>query len=190
MVKGARAGLVVVALLAGLAGCGDDDASEPALTKDERTVADNLASQILRSGSMAGGGSSGNAVTDEQATCIGEGAVTEVGLDALQDYGIVTEELLVNRSIQGVEMDAGDADALAGVFVECIDAEVLFEERFLAELPPGGSERERRTCVEDAVDEDAVQEVLSASFQGVDTNVYSKLERAVSACADAEDSEQ
>lgn len=190
MVRSARSGVLVAALLlSGLAACGDDE-PESALTEDEQTVADNLASQILRSGSMAGGGSSRNAVTDEQAACIGEGAVTEVGLETLQDYGIVTDDLLVNRSIQGVEMGAADADALAGVFVECIDAEALFEERFLTELPPGGEEPDRRTCVEDAVDRDAVQEILSASFQGADTRAYARLQRAVSACAEAEGSEQ
>lgn len=175
-----------VLLLTGLAGCGGDDtAPADSLTKDEQTVADNLAAQIVRSGSMSGDASE-SSVTDEQASCIGEGAVTEVGLDALQDYGIVTEELLVDRGIQGVEMDQGDADALAGVFIGCIDAEALFEQRFLNQLPPGGSEQDRRACVEDAVGEDAVQEVLSASFQGARSRAYPKLERDVAACAEGE----
>jgi hypothetical protein len=174
-----------------LTGCGgEESAPESSMSKDEQTAAENLASQIVRSGSMAGGGSSRNAVTDEQATCIAEGAVTEVGLEELQSYGIVTEELLVNRSIQGVEMGQVDADALAGVFVDCIDAEALFEERFLNELPSGGSEKEQRACVEEAVTADGVQEVLSASFQGRTSPTYGELQRAVTACGDDTGAEQ
>lgn len=181
----------VVLALTTLTGCGgDDEADASSLSKDEQTAADNLASQIVRSGSMAGGGSSRNAATDEEAACIGEGAVTEVGLAELQSYGIVTEDLLVDRSIQGVEMEKDDADALAAVFVECIDAEALFEERFLNQLPPGGSEQQRRACVEEAVGVDAVQDVLSASFQGRNTRAYGELERAVAACGDDKAAEQ
>lgn len=191
MLRSARV-LVPTAVLAltTLTGCGgDEDPAESSLSKDEQTAADNLASQIVRSASMTGGGSS-SAVTDEQASCIGEGAVTEVGLEDLQSYGVVTEELLVDRSIQGVEMDKDDADALAGVFVDCIDAEALFEERFLDELPPGGSEQERRTCVEEAVGVDAVREVLSASFQDRSTRAYGELQGAVAACGDDQAAEQ
>ena len=177
----------LVLALATLTGCGgEDEPDESSLSTDEQTVADNLASQIVRSGSMAGGGS----VTDEQASCIGEGAVTEVGLEELQSYGIVTEELRVDRSIQGVEMEKDDADALAGVFVDCIDAEALFEERFLEQLPTGGSKQERRACVEDAVGVGAVQKVLSASFQGRSTRAYGELQRDVAACGDDTTSEQ
>ena len=192
MLRSARV-LVPAAVLAltTLTGCGgDDEADASSLSKDEQTAADNLASQIVRSGSMAGGGSSRNAVTDEQASCIGEGAVTEVGLEELQSYGILTEELLVDRSIQGVEMEKDDADALARVFVECIDAEALFEQRFLDQLPPRGSEAKQRACVEEAVGADAVQKVLSASFQGRSTRAYGELERAVAACGDGKAAEQ
>lgn len=191
MLRSARV-LVPAAVLAltTLTGCGGDDEADPSsLSDDEQTAADNLASQIVRSGSMAGG-ASGDGVTDEQASCVGEGAVTEVGLEELQSYGILTEDLLVDRSIQGVEMEKDDADALAGVFVDCIDAEALFEERFLDQLPPGGPEQNQRACVEEAVGDDAVQEVLSASFQGRNTRAYGELERTVAACGDGKAAEQ
>ena len=186
--RGAAAAVAAVLALGGLAGCGEDEEeSGPSLSADERTAADNLAAQITRSGSM---GEAPSSVTDEQAGCIGEGAVTEVGLGALQDYGIITEDLRVDRSIQGVRMEREHADALAGVFVDCIDAEALFEQRFLDQLPPGDSPADRRACVEEAVDEDAVREVLSASFQGRTSRAYPRLERAVAACADAGGPEQ
>jgi hypothetical protein len=173
-------------LVTGLAGCGGDDDPEDApassLDQDEQTAADNLAAQIIRSGTMSQDTSS-QTITDAQATCVAEGAVADVGLESLQKYRIVTKDLLVNKSIQGVEMNADDADALAGVFVTCIDAEALFEQRFLDAMPSGGSAEERRTCVQSAVDEDAVREILAASFEGRGTGAYATMQEDVSSCA-------
>lgn len=187
-----RAGaLLAPALLcATLAGCGGntDGTSTSKLTDDEQTAADNLAIQIVRSGSVSGQGSTENAVTEEQAACIGQGAVGDLGLDALQGYGILTEDLRVDKSIQGVRMSADHADAFADVLLECIDTEKLFEERFLG-LLTGGSEpasQRLRGCVEDAVTAEPVRAVLSASFQGRSTKAYAELQKRVTACAERE----
>jgi hypothetical protein len=179
-------------LVAALAGCGDDADEKPtsSLSADEQKAADNLASQIVRSGSMSQQESSQGGVTEQQATCVAEGAVTEIGLAELQQYGIVTEDLRVNRSIQGVEMNAADADALASVFVDCVDAEALFEERFLTAMPADGAEEELRTCVQEAVEPGAVQEVLAASFQGRATDAYAKMQKDVSSCSGGKGSGQ
>lgn len=176
-------------LLAVLTGCGgDEEAPSSSLNEDEQKAADNLAAQIVRSGSMSEQSAAENAVTETQATCIAEGAVAQVGLGSLQDYGVITEDLLVNKSIQGVEMGPEDADALAGVFVECVDAEALFEQRFLAGLRAAGSadgpSEKVRGCVEEAVGVGPVEKILSASFQGRSTRAYGKLERRVLACAE------
>ena len=187
MVKRALAVLPAAVLL--LAACGgSDDAGNgdggagSSLSADEQTAADNLAAQIIRSGTVSGRGSDEDAVTEKQATCIAEGAVGDVGLGALQDYGIVTDDLLVNKDIQGVEMSAHDADALAGVFVECIDAEALFEKQFLAASGSAKS-TDARECIEDAVDARAVRGALAASFQGRSTPASESLRNKVSACA-------
>ena len=180
--------------LAVLTGCGGDDndvdSSSSGLSTDEQRAAENLSVQIIRSGSMSSQPESENSVTVGQADCIAEGAVAEVGLAELQEYGIVTEDLRVNRSIQGVEMNAEDADALAGVFVDCVDAEALFEDRFLAGLPERGSEQDRRACVEEAVSVDAVQEVLAASFRGARADTYADMQQAVSSCAGGKDRDE
>jgi hypothetical protein len=175
-----------VLVLGALTGCAGDDGtateeSTSSLSADEQEAADNLAFQIIRSGDMSGNDSE-SPVGEEEAGCIAEGAVTEVGLAELQEYGIVTEDLLVNKGIQGVEMNAEHADALAGVFVDCIDAEALFEKRFLAGLP-GEANKDERECVEEAVSVDAVRKVLSASFQGGRAPAYAAMQKAVSSCA-------
>ena len=179
-----RVMLSAVLLLAALSGCSDDPAegSGSGLTADEQTAADNLAAQIMRSEDISGQARE-NAVTEEQATCIAERAVSDVGLETLQGYGIVTEDLLVNRQITGVEMEAGDADALAVVFVECLDAEGLFEDQLIAGTRGTPTEAQRR-CVEEAVDLDSVRAILSTSFQGRTSGVYARLQDAVSRCTD------
>ena len=176
----------VLLALGALTGCGGDDGADPdesasSLSDDEQTAAENLATQIVRSGSVSESDSE-DEVDKEQATCIAEGAVEEVGLGELQEYGIVTEDLLVNMSIQGVEMNGEHADALALVFVDCIDAEGLFEERFLAGLPDRGADEDRRECVEEAVSVEEVRKVLAASFQGGRSPAYAAMQEAVSSC--------
>jgi hypothetical protein len=183
-VRAARGWLPVgVLLLATLGGCGDGETEQDrsGLSADEQTAADNLGAQIIRDGSVSGRSSEDGAVTDEQATCIAEGAVTDVGLTVLQGYGILTEELKVDKSIQGVQMQPDDADALAGVFVRCIDAEQLFEERFLSTVPKQRAE-EAAGCLEELIDEEFVVTVLSSSFQGKATGDYDRLQKDLTAC--------
>ena len=177
-----RATLATLLLLSALSGCSDepDEDGSSGLTADEQTAADNLAAQIIRSENISGQPSE-NAVTDEQATCIAERAVSDVGLETLQAYGIVTDDLLVNRQITGVEMDAEDADALSVVFVECLDAEGLFEDQLLAGAP-GTPTDEQRQCVEELVDVDSVRAILSTSFQGRTSGVYARLQDEVTQC--------
>jgi hypothetical protein len=185
-------GGVAVAVLLLLAGCGGGDtqssgaSSSSGLSADEQTVADNLAAQMVRSGQVSGESSAQDAVTPDQATCVAEGAVAKIGVPSLQDYGIVTEDLKVNKEIQGVAMSREDADALADVFVGCIEAEKLFEKTFLAALP-GTPDQEVQDCVRKAVDTGSVTAVLSARFQGRTAGVYDRLQERVSACAGRRD---
>jgi hypothetical protein len=187
---GKRALTLVSAAVLLLTACGGGDSTDDptdggtasTLTADEQTAADNLAAQIIRSGDVSGKGADDSGISDDQARCIAEGAVAEVGLANLQDYGILTDDLLVNKDIQGVEMSADDADALAGVFVDCIDAEALFEKQFLAATGSGKSDKVRK-CIDKAVDEAAVRGALSASFQGRSTAQSEQLTKQVSECS-------
>ncbi len=168
-------------LLSLLAGCGGDDQPSASRSPEEQTAADNLAAQIVRTGDVSGESAQKDAVTADQAQCIGEGAVDEVGLTRLQHYGILTKGLKVNKGIQGVKLSRKDARALAGVFVECIDAEALFEKQLLRTLPKS-ERRKARGCVRKAVDTGSVRAVLSASFQRKDARAYDRLRHKVSAC--------
>lgn len=160
-----------------LTGCGEDEA-DTGLSAEEQTAADNLAAQIVTSGSVAGR----NTVTAVQAGCIADGTVGKIGLKRLQRYQIVTDDLKVNKGIQGVKMRPKDADSLAGVFIDCMDTEKLFEKQLLSSGSSARLTAKQKRCVRDAVDEKAVAEVLSLSFQGETTRVYDGLQTKLTTC--------
>ena len=107
------AALGLVAAL-GLAACGSDD--------DNRAVA-ALKSQILANNAMTGS----STISDEQADCIADGAVEQLGVDTLQDYAILDDDLEVYKKLDAVALEPKDADKLAGVFVTCAKVEEIFE---------------------------------------------------------------
>ncbi len=142
------------------AGGGSSAAVE--LTGDEREAADHLAAEMLTGGGPLVGATT---LTEAQAACVADGAVSGVGLENLQGYDVVTPDLKVNRSLKGVRMRPADADALAAAIADCVDVERLFERQFLQQS--GGTlGRAQRRCVRDVVDRVAATRILSAGFQG------------------------
>lgn len=163
--------LVLGALLLALTSCG---------TGDEETAAESLRAEITANSTMAGGAS----VTDDEAGCIADGTVEEVGVQQLKKYQILTDDLKVNQGIENVEMSASDAEALAAVFVDCIDVEALFEEQFTEGAGAAADlSAKQKDCIADAVTEDEVAKVLAASFQGKQNDAYADLQKQMMECA-------
>lgn len=122
----------------------------------------------------------GTKPTEEQADCIADGMVDDVGVEKLQEYELLTEDLKINEDANPTDMEEGDADALAGVFVDCIDVEEMFAAQFGSaeeELPA-----EAQECVKEAIDEDAMKDGLSASFQGKEDEGFTKMQEEMMAC--------
>ena len=160
-------------LLAGLAlsGCGSDE--------DAQAVA-SLKSQILANNAMTGS----SRIDDEQADCIAEGAVDDLGVDTLQDYEILGDDLEVDKKLDEVALGAKDADALAGVFVRCADVEQIFEDRLVDQLSRDAPESraEVEACVGDVVTEDVVRSVLAQRFEQTDPTEYTAMTQALGSC--------
>ena len=81
--------------------------------------------------------------------------VDDVGVETLQEYELLNDDLEINEDANPTDMSEDDADALAGVFVDCIDVEEMFAAQFDSgeeELPD-----EQKECIEDAIDEDAMK---------------------------------
>jgi hypothetical protein len=109
--------------------------------------------------------------------------VQDVGVARLRHYGIVTADLKVDKTVQGVQMNHRDAVALAKVFVRCIDAEGMFEDQFLKAPSADKLTDRQRRCIRAAIDQKAVVAALTLSFEGRDKQVYAGLRQRLGRCA-------
>ncbi len=164
------AALLTVCVVA-LAGCGSDS--------DKQAVA-ALKSQILANNAMTGS----STISDKQATCIAEGAVDDLGVDTLQDYSILDDDLEVDKKLDEVALKGKDADRLAGVYVTCADVEQIFEERLVDQLSRDNAAARGRieACVTDVVTEDAVRAILAQRFEQADPSAYTALTGKLGDC--------
>ena len=171
-VRGAALLALAMVLSVTLAGCGSDD--------DARAVA-ALKSQIVANNAMQ----SETAVSDRQASCIAKGAVARITVDRLQDYRILDDDLEVEKSIDQVSLSSKDADALAGVYLDCSDAEQIVEDRLVERLAPekAAARAGVETCVRDAVTTSSVRDILAQSFQKADATAYASLAKKLGTCS-------
>lgn len=103
-------------------------------------------------------------VDREQADCLGEGFVEELGVDQLQEYGLLTDDLEADSDLGDVKMSKADADAAAGVFVDCVD----IGELLTGSMGLEGMDQSVIDCVSDVMTDDVAREAMAASFRGED----------------------
>lgn len=157
---------LVCAVSLALTGCG---------ASDEDQAKESIKASILEEGNIAD-----TEVTEEDATCLSDGLVDEVGTDQLQEYGLLNEELEAQDDVTDVKMEESDADAVATVFVDCVDAEKMIEDQFAGNLE--GLPEEQAQCVLDVIDEEKVQQIMSATFQGDTAGMQQVLQDDLEAC--------
>jgi hypothetical protein len=143
---------MVCAALLTLSGCGGGDEDE---------ARDNIRTAVLEGDA---GVASGIELTEEQADCFANGLVDEVGVEKLREYGLLDENNEMVEDAQVDDMSAEDADETAGVVTDCVDVKELIQE----ELGGAGGQLtdEQADCVLDAIDEDALEDALSAQLRG------------------------
>ena len=168
--------LTSVAVLA-LSGCGGDGAGSGGggLSSDEQTVADNL-SKTLRE--EEGGTIS---VSQKEADCIGEDMATGVGVEKLQEYGIVKDDLSINKNPNEVTMSTGDAETAADAFLGCTDVQAMIDQGIgeqLAGQPPAV-----KKCFEEALTDERVRSILVGTFSGKQQQAQQELVKPVMECA-------
>lgn len=98
-------------------------------------------------------------VTQEQADCLGDGMVDEIGTDQLVEYGLITEDMEQSDGIDSVKMSESDAQAAAGVMQECADIKKIFTEAMGTGMP-----EEAASCVDEKLTDDVLEEFLVAVF--------------------------
>ena len=160
--------VLCAALFSLTASCGNDD---------EDQAKDNIKTALLEED--AGLAASAD-ITEEQAECVSNGMVDELGVEKLQDYGLLNNDLEVQEDPQAADMDRGDAESMARVFVGCVDVEKIFQEQF-AENGAGLSKKQQ-DCIRKAVDVEVIEKVLADTFQGEDADPTAQLQDELMAC--------
>ena len=115
-------------------------------------------------------------VTQEQADCVGEGFVDEVGTDKLVEYGIITEDLKQADGIEQVEMSDDDAESAADVMQECADIKKIFTSA-MPDLP-----EEAQACIDEKLTDDVLHEFLVAVFKNDQDGGTQNLMTALTEC--------
>jgi len=164
MTKFAVAACAALLLLTGCGGGGDEDEAK-----------ENIKAGLLEQDS----GLAGTEVTEEQAQCVSDGLVDDIGVDKLQEYGVLEDDLSVDASAAPENVDAEDADTLASVIIDCVDFKEVMTEQMgaTADLTD-----EQKTCLSDAIDEEALKDLLSAGFQGEEPEMGADMQADMMKC--------
>lgn len=141
-----RALVAGAALLVVLTGCGASD--------------DDKAAQAVSAGLMKEQDEPFS-VTQEQADCVGDGFVAELGVDKLKKYGLLTDDLESSDKPLATELSQDDAEGAAGVMVDCTEATKLLKELMLAGQDIGA---EAEACIDKALTDDALEKFFTATF--------------------------
>lgn len=118
-------------------------------------------------------------VTQEQADCVGEGLVDEIGADQLVEYGIITEDNKAGDGIESVKMSEGDAQAAADTMQDCADIKEIFTGA-MGELP-----EEAQTCIDEKLTDDVLNEFLVSVFMDDQEAGQQNLMTALTECMTA-----
>ena len=115
-------------------------------------------------------------VTQEQADCVGDGFVDEIGTDQLVEYGIITEDLKTDSTIDSVEMSKDDAQSAADVMQDCADIKEIFSGA-MGELPA-----EAKECIDGKLTDDVLNKFLVAVFSNDQEAGTQELTAALAEC--------
>ncbi len=134
----------VAALALTLTACGSDDEAASAAIAESMMDSNDETFQV----------------TQEQADCVGDGMVDDIGTDQLVEYGLITEDNEAADGIDSVKMSEDDAQAAADVFQGCADVKKIFTDAMGAGVP-----EEAATCIDEKLTDDVLNEFLVAVFQ-------------------------
>ncbi len=162
MKKLAAAACAAMFLLTACGGGDDDKAKE------------NIKASLLEENSSVVGETK---LTEEQAECFSDGIVDEVGVDKLKEYKLLNDDLEIIEDAEPTDMSEDDAKAMAGVMTGCVDMTKLIEDQIASS--DSQLTEEQKTCITDAIDEDAIEAGLAASFQGESDNPMEEMTGAL-----------
>lgn len=162
---------VLVALAATLSACGGggDDAKAAEAISDSIVSDQEAGSDVMQ-------------VNREDADCIGDGLVDKIGTEQLQEYGLLTEDLEVDKQVTNVKFSTEDAKAATDTLFDCTDVMGMISKS----MPTQGMDEATRKCFEDVLTEDAVRGMFVNMFSGKQDEASQALVEPMMKCAAAQ----
>ena len=149
---------MLAALTLTLTACGNDDDAQAA-----KAISDSIMKE------QESGGNDVFLMKREEADCIGDGFVSDIGTEQLQDYGFLTEDLKTADAMTEVKMSTEDARSASDVLFECADVQAMMTQA-MGDVPA-----ETKECLEKAMSEDALRELFTLMFSGKQDEAGQKL---------------
>ena len=147
-------------------------------THDDAEAAKAISDSIMESQEdQQGGNAQMFAMPREDADCIGEGFVDEIGTEQLQEYGFLTEDLKAAEDFTNVEMSKEDAGAAADTLIECADVQQMMSEAM------GEVDAKTRECFEEVLNEEALRSLFTKMFSGQQEEAGEELIQPMMECA-------
>ncbi|MBY5164306.1 hypothetical protein [Salsipaludibacter albus] len=142
--------------------------AETAASSGGGDLVSQMSAAILASQSAAGVEDTGMdiAYTEQEADCIAQEIVDGVGEDALREYGVVTADGRVVEVMEDVVYSEADAGVIADGILGCSDLAETMRASMAEQI--GAGDDAMGQCMQDAIDDDVLRDMLSGSLQGSD----------------------
>ena len=116
-------------------------------------------------------------VNDQQAHCVAQGVVDQVGLSRLIVVGVESQR---NGGDQFAALEPEEVDAFTNAFVDCIDVRKIL----LDNIAASGAGDDVIACLDANITDDDIAELFAAGFAGEDSAAAAEriLQPAVDAC--------
>ena len=149
----------IVGLALALTGCSASDSGSGA-DQQQGEAAQAISDSIM--GEQDGATEDVFAMKRAEADCIGQGFVDDIGVEQLQEYGYLTEDLKA-KPLTSVTMGTADAEAATSVLFDCADVLGLMEQAIST-----GQKLDPKTqkCLHDVLTEDKLRSMFTLLFSG------------------------
>ena len=156
---------VLAAMLLALTACGESG--------DAKTAKKNLSANVLEDNS-----GTASPFDKKSAECFSDRVVDDIGVEKLQDYGILDEDLKVaSEGVENTKMSSGDAGEAADAIADCVD----FDKFFAASFNATDTDPKAQECLKEAVTKEVFRDLMKATFEG-DTEEVGKIAEPAQKC--------
>lgn len=165
---------LTIAFMLALTGCGGGGGGA---SSEDSKAADNISDFLVEQ-------EEGQGVVDvprEDADCIADGMVDEIGVDQLEEYGFLEGDGKVAGDLDGMKMSTEDAEAMTNTMFDCTDVMAMMKESMAAQM--GGQDPALEKCIDEVFTEDRTKALLTGLFSGKEAEVGKELQAPMMECA-------